>query len=287
MFVFTAGKATYMKLADLKAPEDEGHGGLAVPRHGKLRRATDDYVEAAIATVARRDVPAEYAVWNDRKVKVDNTCEAKVTGFAIVSRLVGSPEYAGVDAWTPATVMDAGHAVLAARLDGCTGTFARDATLPDVVVPIRLHDAALENAARKALIASPAGRRTQREWNDQLTALGDKAGPWHAGGAITAEVLRHPQTGVTFVSVHGHVSGGCGAPHANVWGLFRVTGDTLVPVQLRPLGDVETIDQLIDIDGDGELELLGKPWLGKDKLLTHANGDAIDQLSVPFHGCPC
>jgi hypothetical protein len=31
----------------------------------------------------------------------------------------------------------------------------------------------------------------------------------------------------------------------------------------------------------------GKPWLGKAELLTHANGDAIDQLVVPFHGCPC
>ena len=44
---------------------------------------------------------------------------------------------------------------------------------------------------------------------------------------------------------------------------------------------------LIDVDGDGELEILGKPWLGYDTLLTRANGEVLDGLNVPFMGLPC
>jgi len=291
MFVFQAGGATYMKLADLRMLDEEGDA-LPIPRHGKLRLSKDHYIDAAIAQVPDRAVPLMHLVWKDRKVKVDNRCEASVVGFAVVSRLVGDPAYADPsdgegDQWSAAGVMKAGHTVLAARLDRCTGTFARDATLPGVVVPTPLHDAALEAAARAQLIASAPARDTQREWDEQQTATGGAAGPWHKDATFATEVLRHPRTGVTFVSIHGHVSGGCGDAHANVWGLFRVDGRTLVPVQLRQLGDVESLDALIDVDGDGELELLGKNWLGYDALLTHASGEPIDQLSVPFLGCPC
>jgi hypothetical protein len=291
MFVFQAGGATYMRLADLRMLDEDGDE-LPVPRHGRLRLSKDNYIDAAIAPVKDGDVPLMHLVWKDRRVKVDNRCEASIVGFAVVSRLVGDPGYADPshgdgDQWTAAGVMKAGHTVLAARLDGCTGSFARDATLPDIVVPTPLHDAALESAARAQLIASAPARDTQREWDEQKTATGGDAGPWHKEATIATEVLRDPRTGVTFVSAHGHVSAGCGDAHANVWGLFRVAGRKLVPVQLRRLGDVETIDALLDVDGDGELEILGKTWLGYDTLLTHENGEPIDGMSVPFLGCPC
>lgn len=286
MFVFQAGGTTYMKIADLRMLDQDGDE-LPVPRHGKLRLTEDDNIEAAIAPVADRDVPVMHLGWKDRKVKVDNRCEANVVGFAVVSRIVGDSTWADLKQWNAAGVMKAGHIVLAAKLDRCTGSFARDATLPDIVVPTATHDAALENAATAALLASEAARDTQREWDEQESATGGQTSPWHKEAAITTEVLRHPRTGVMFVSVHGQVMGGCGDPQANVWGLFRVDGDKLVPVQLRKLGEIETIDALIDVDGDGEFEILGKPWLPSDTLLTHANGELLDQLSVPFLGCPC
>jgi len=291
MFVFQAGGATYMKLADLRMLDEEGDA-LPIPRHGKLRLSKENYIDAAIATVPDPAVPQVHLVWKDRKVKVDSGCEASVVGFAVVSRLVGDPEFADPsygdgDRWNAAGVVKAGHTVLAARLDRCTGTFARDATLPDVVVPTPVHDAALEAEARAQLIASAPARDTQRAWDEQKTATGGDAGPWYQDAAITTEVLRHPRTGVTFVSAHGHVSSGCGDAHANVWGLFRLEGRALVPVQLRKLDEVESIDALIDVDGDGELEILGKDWLGFDTLLTHAGGAPIDELRVPFLGCPC
>ncbi len=309
MFVFQADGDTYMKLATLEAakpadgdaPEDGDHAGVAMPRHGKLRHAHgEDGVDAVIASVAPRHVPAAYAAWQGRKVKVDNTCEATVIGFAVVARVTGDASYAGeTDTWTAASVMANGSRVLAAKLDDCAGTYARTATLPNVVVPTKLVDARLQQAAIAALIASAPSQETQRAWDAQRTETGGTPGLWYSegysaadsdgqpGSAVTAEVLRHPITGETFVSAHGRADGGCGDPEANVWGLFRVVDGALVPVQLRQLGEIRTIDALIDIEGDGELEMLGKPWLGDAELLTRASGDEIDSLSVPFHGCPC
>jgi len=286
MFVFQAGGTTYMKVADLRMLDEEGDD-LPVPRHGRFRMANENYIDAAIAPVADGDVPLMHLVWKDRKVKVDNHCEASVVGFAVVSRVVGDAGYAGLEKWNAAGLLQAGHIVLAAKLDGCTGRFARDATLPDIVVPTQITDKALEKAARAALIASAPARDTQREWNEQKAAIGGDAGPWHKEATMVTEVLRHPRTGVTFVSIHGHVSAGCGDAHANVWGLFRVDQGKLVPVEVRQLGEVETIDALIDVDGDGDFEILGKTWLGYDVRLTRANGEALDQLTVPFVGCPC
>jgi hypothetical protein len=286
-FVFAAGDATYVKLADLEP--DAEHGGVAGPRHGKVVYAHgEDGVEAAIASVAPRNVPAAYAGWKGKKLKVDNTCEATIVGFAVVSRLVGSASYAGRDAWDAEGVMENGQRMLAAKLDGCSGTFARTASLPDLAILTKQHDAVLEQAAIEAVIASAPARDTEREWREQGLAQARTLVPaWRAPGTVTAEVLRHPGTGEIFVSAHAQISGGCGEPEANVWGLFRVVDGELVTVQLRQLGEIQTIDLLLDVDGDGEPELLGKPWLGNAELLTHASGDDIDQLGMPFHGCPC
>lgn len=286
MFVFEAGGATYMKLADVRALDEAGDE-LPVPRHGKFRLSTDHYIDAAIAPVADRSVPLMHLVWKDRKVKVDNRCEASVVGFAVVARVVGDAGWANLEKWSAAGIMKAGRKMLVAKLDGCTGSFARDATLPDVVRPTQLHDATLEEAARAALIASAPSREIQREWDQQWSPADGKVRPWHKEATLTTEVLRHPHTGVTFVSVQGRVQGGCGAPQANVWGLFRVDGATLVPVQIHKLDDLETIGALIDVDDDGDFEMLGKPWLPYGMQLVRADGKLLDALSVPFLGCPC
>jgi hypothetical protein len=289
LFVFAAGDATYVKLADLEGDAEWRRGSIDGPRHGKVVYTHgDDGVEAAIARVAARNVPAAYAAWNGKKLKVDNTCEATIVGFAVVSRLVGDAGYASRDAWDAEGVMENGQRMLAAELDGCSGTFARSASLPDVAILTKQHDAVLEQAAIEAVIASAPARETERAWREEsLPSARTLVPAWRAPGTVTAEVLRHPGTGEIFVSAHAHISGGCGDPEANVWGLFRVVDGRLVTVQLRQLGEIQTIDMLLDVDGDGEPELLGKPWLGNAELLTRASGDDVDQLRMPFHGCPC
>jgi hypothetical protein len=121
--VIRAGGASYLWLADL-TDCDEHDEAIAVPRHGALHLSRDrsDDTVAAVAMVADRDVPGTLQRWQGRRVEVDASCTATVVGFAVVARRVDS--HAG--RWTAAEVLGSGHAVLAARLDGCIGSFARD-----------------------------------------------------------------------------------------------------------------------------------------------------------------
>ena len=277
--VFAAGGATYMKLADF------GFDGL--PKLGKVTLYSEDYVETAVASLGTANVPAEYRRWQDRKVTVDNACTTTVTGFAIVSRLTGDTGYAGVadETWNARSVLEHGSMVLAAKLAGCNGTFARDAALPPVIVPEQLADAKLARQARALLIASKPARETQREY-----AEFERTNNWwdDESAEFSTKIVRHPTTGVTWVSVHGHIDHACGDAMVNVWGLFRVQADgRLVAVQLRVLDDLFSIDELIDIDNDGELELVGQPWLGLDTVVTTGSGEELDRLSLAFFGCPC
>ena len=285
--VFRAGGATYMMLAPVGDPKD----AEAMPKHGRPtlfdRGEADDWQTASIAVVAERDVPLANRRWIGKTVVVDGTCYAKVTGFAVVARLTGDPGYAPreIRAWTAANVLELGAPVLAAKLDGCKqGTFARDAALSPIVVPKVIEDAALANRARAKLLASSAAKAAQHEW------LRDgRDGTWHDDESATVRTLivRHPTTDVTWVSVHARIEEGCGAPDINIWGLYRVDGDQLVTAQQRDLGELYSVDRLIDLEGDGELEFIGAPWVPTDTVVSRASGDEVTRLQLPFFGCPC
>ena len=283
--LFRAGGATYMRLADLERDTD---GERSLPPHAAPRLLNEDGVHVALAAVRDADVPAFHRAWAGKQVVVDGTCRAAVTGFAIASRLVGSPAYAGLEKeeWDVASVMHAGTAVLAARLDGCRGTYARDAALPPVVVPEPIRDERLGSVARSALIASAAGAETARRWKEAAGQTPE--GTWWEHAAWKTQVVRHPGTGATFVAVHGSMEHACGGPDVNVWGLYRAAADgTLSPVRELRLESLDSIEQLVDVEGDGELELIGRPWLGLDVVLADAGGEVIDQLGMQFYGCPC
>jgi hypothetical protein len=121
--VFRAGGASYLSLADL--PDGDDHADpLETPPHGALHRSRDrDGVTAAVATVAEQDVPADHLRWLGRRVEVDDVCTATVVGFAVVARRQRTP---GRMAPPTDAVLRSGHAVLAARLDRCTGSYARE-----------------------------------------------------------------------------------------------------------------------------------------------------------------
>jgi hypothetical protein len=121
--VFRAGGASDLSLADL--PDGDDHADpLETPPHGALQRSRDrDGVTAAVATVAEQDVPADHLRWLGRQVEVDDVCTATVVGFAVVARQQRTP---GRTAPRTDAVLRSGHAVLAARLDRCTGSYARD-----------------------------------------------------------------------------------------------------------------------------------------------------------------
>ncbi len=279
--VLAAGDASFIKLADI------GEDAERMPKHTAPKLVTTDYVQSSIASVADADVPAAYRHWQGTHVVVDGACETTVTGFVVVAQLTGDPGYAELDGakWTAGNVLENGSVVLAARLAGCHGTYARDAALPPVLVPAVLQDSELASRARAALIASQPARDAQREYMEL-----DERGPWWEDeyARFETHIVKHPTTGVTWVSVHGSTEHACGDPEVNVWGLFRVEADgSLAAVQLRKLGDLWSVDQLVDLDGDGELELIGKPWLGLDTVITRASGEELERAAVPFFGCPC
>ena len=283
--VFRAGGASYMRLADV---ERDASGALQWPRHGAPRLVKEDGAEIVLAAVEGDDVPLVHRAWAGRQVIVDGGCRATVTGFAVASRLYGDPAYAGLEKerWDAASVMESGAQVLAARLDGCSGAFARDAALAPVVVPEPIRDERLAAAARRALLASPAAAEVKQSW-DEL-GPSDAEGPWWQHAQLSADVLRHPRTGATFVAVRASAEFYCGGPDINLWGLYRV-GDhgALAPVHVLRLEQLRSIDRIIDVEGDGQLELIGRTWPSDDVVLAGADGRELDHLGMQFYGCPC
>lgn len=284
--VFRAGDASYMRLADV---ERDAAGALGWPRHGAPRLVhDDDGAEIALAEVRAEALPLTHRAWAGRQVIVDGGCRATVTGFAVAARLYGDPAYAGLEKerWDVAAVMAAGAPVIAARLDGCRGTYARDAALAPVVIPEPVRDEALAAAGRRALLASPAAAEVARSWEEQRPS--DAEGPWWKHAEVSADVLRHPRTGATFVAVRAAAEYYCGGPDINVWGLYRVgPGGALSPVHVVQLGELRSIERILDVEGDGELELIGRTWPSDGVVLAGADGRARATLEMRFYGCPC
>ncbi len=279
-FVFRAGDQTYVSMPPVRK----------LPRHDRPTLAIDDGAVAAIAKVDSNDLPAKLRDWAHAKVTVDGHCKARVIGFAVVSRLIGSTDYAGVEAneWTAATVAEHGASVLAAHIDGCDkGTYARRTALSPVVQFETLDDPTLAAAARTALLASDASRDAQRDFDQMRSSPGKDS--WIDHVKVTTRILRHPQTHVVWVAIHAVSDDrSCGDPELDTWGLYRVAADGgLDAVAQRRLSDLWSIDHVIDVDGDGTPELIGRDWLGIVPILARADGEATARLEMPFFGCPC
>ncbi|MBA3460430.1 MAG: hypothetical protein H0T46_10745 [Deltaproteobacteria bacterium] len=277
--VFKAGGASWIKLASLET----------LPRHGKPVLAEDDYQSSAIARVADDKVPDAHARWIGKHVTVDGGCRATITGFAVIARLTGEPGYAGIesvnDKWTAPAVFEHGAKMLAAKLDNCAGgSYARESAYSNVIVPLAIEDEPLAAAAVTSLKASPEASGAQTEWTEY-----SQPGIWHQNEYATTQtmVLRHPMTGATWVSVHMQYSGGCGLPNINVWGLYRTDADGKLVRVKSSLGDIVQIEKIVDVDGDGELEVIGRPWLGTDRAIQGADGTTLDTLELPYFMCPC
>lgn len=272
--VFQLGNATYVKIATL----DSG----ALPHHGRLRTIHGDGVDAVVASASDAAVPVRDQI--GATLILDGKCTAKVTGIAIVARVTGEPAYAGLEGehWSTADILDKGNVLLAAKLDHCAGIYARPPGLPPVIVPEQIENRAAAAAAKAAVLASDAAAHTQQEWRDS-----GRTGSWTTEATWTTQVLRHPRTGTTWVAIHAHHDWGCGDAEVNVWGLFRVEADgTLTKLELR-VHELDQIDQLVDLGGDGQLEVIGRPWLGTDLVIERASGEELDRLTLPFFGCPC
>ena len=132
------------------------------------------------------------------------------------------------------------------------------------------------------MLHSDAARTMQARWEE-----GDNHDAWSDHVPITTQVLRHPKTGVTWVVARAYQEHGCGEPDINLFGLFKVEPDgSLWWTHVRPF-ELDTIDEILDVDGDGDFEIIGRPWLGLDRVFETASGNELEHQVLPFYGCPC
>ena len=255
---------------------------------------TDGLPVAAVAAVRAEDLPATVAAWQGRAVLVDSACRARVTGFALVARVYSeglaydeTEQRLGPAAVARAIFDDMGHLVLAARLDGCKGSYAQPAEGVIAATPATVLDAhPAVPAAVRALRRSDPGRAAQRMWREH-----DYPGNWWQDAELTTQVVQHPRTGETFISVHALADVECGGLEINLWGIYRVTDLdyplALAPLIERKLDNVHALQTFVDIDGDGRFEILASSLWGADTFRLGADGSRQAMLHVPYLDCQC
>ncbi|HWO20571.1 MAG TPA: hypothetical protein VNO30_17495 [Kofleriaceae bacterium] len=284
-FVFSLDGESYVRLSSEER---------ALAR-GTARLIEEDGVYAVVAPVTTAALPAELRAWAGRTVLVDGVCRARVVGFAEVSRISGEPPEpdrddtdeadAGEDdapaTWTIESVTDA-NVVLAARLDDCTGTWARSTDYSPAAVAAKLDAPELEATARKELLARSDFDPTQEAW-----AKEGGEGDWRDAAEVVTHVYQHPLTGERWVFAQARHPGGCGEPGFGMMAAYRASADGTV----RRVADLEfgydDIAEVVDVDGDGQPELvLGG---GNSAELVDLANKHYDSISVEhrYYGCGC
>lgn len=279
-FVFSLDGDSYLELSS---------DARALVR-GTARLVEEDDVHAVIAPVATDAMPADLRAWAGRSVLVDGECLARVVGFAEVSRIAGeaADPYAeeGEDhpepaAWTIESITETG-VVLAAKLDGCSGTWARSTDYAPAAVVAAIEAPALAEAAKQELLARRDADPTQDEWRD---AGGE--GDWRDAAEVITQVYQHPLTDERWVFVQARRHGSCGDPGFQVMAAYRASSDGTV----RRVADLsfghDTLAGAVDLDGDGQPELL----LGegnRTELVDLAN-EHHGSIGVEYrsYGCGC
>lgn len=262
--------------------------------HGRRRMVDDGTTKSVVASVATSALPEELRRWAGRTVLVDGTCRARVVGFAEVSRVAGDPPgtedyyYSAEDErptelpeWTIENITSE-NVMLAAQLDGCTGTWARGTEFSPAAVAELDSDPELESAALADLLAEGDSDPTQDSWRES-----GGEGDWREAVDPTATVYTHPLTGERWIFASAYKSGGCGDPGVEVMAAYRASANGKV----HRVADLEyagqTIDSVIDVDGDGQPELL---LGGGDSVdFVDLKSTSHDSISVSYYsyGCGC
>jgi hypothetical protein len=255
----------------------------AVETSARTKLLAEDGVQIAITPLRRRELPESLATWRDREVIVGGNCHAHVVAFAQIARLTGDPGYAGDDKpWSAASVVEHGDPLIAGKLDGCTGSWARAASESPAAVGISAEAGPLVAAARVDLFAGELANQTQAEWR----AAG-LTGDWRTEVAITSLVARHPVTNERWVVLHAKRGGGCGDHEVNILAAYRVNDDGSVTRISAKTVELDSIEQLVDIDGDGTFEVIGTTSWGLNRTFIDLHGNWLSTLPLQFYGCPC
>ncbi len=278
--VFTAGGELWMRIAE---EADSVVGGRKKFYEGEMN--------SVIAPVSLAAVPAALRHFDRMTVLVNGTCVARVDGFAKIAQAGGDAgeglfddegNFLGAEEWTAEKVERDGY-VLAARLEGdCAGTWARSTQHAPAVLADAVDDPALIALATKQILADDKAAH-QIEW----AAQGGE-GPWQDAVEVSVRSFQHPGTGEIWIFASATKEGYCGDPALNVNTVYRLgdTHDALTRVA-SPEWTANSIRQVVDVDDDGEVELVIDSYNGTD--LVDLMNTTQRSLSVPFHsyGCGC
>lgn len=277
--VFSVDGDTYVQLSTEETAETTGRARLVEDGEGA----------AAIAPVTVDALPEEYRAWAGRTVLVDGTCEAKVIGFAEVSRAAGDASAVAFDheddaeaaRWTVERLRNA-NITLAARLDGCDGTWARATTYSPSMIARGIDEPTLENAATADLLAD-AGDQVQQAWRES-----GGEGDWRDAVDVTSSAYVHPATNERWIFVSAQVGGSCGEPGVSEMAVYRANADGTVRrfAKLDYAGAM--LHQVVDVDGDGQPELvLGEPGDAQLADLANEHHTSIYEPTYYSEGCGC
>jgi hypothetical protein len=257
----------------------------------------DEYPTRTLAPLRDHDLNHELRAWRGQSVVVDSKCLDVVHDFALVHVLSGDPVYAAEDnvasaKWTRRMIDEHGTAYVVAKLEHCTGTYARAELAPPIVAyeeitadPTKVD---LDVAhATDDLMKSDIGDQVKQEFIGQMADEHDTSSAFDKVTEITTKVALDPRTHTKWIAVHAHADFMCGGPQINFWGLYRVEGDHVIAVKQAKLESLAQITSLIDVDGDGIPEILGGGWISPTNAIYDLEENPIVSYDVPFFGCPC
>ena len=264
----------------------------------------DGELDSDMYTVSRdvqaADLDPGLASWQGRKVRLDDGCVAQVAGFRALTRVV--PHFGERQRWngisfgdeeqvkplSPAQVAreayKLGTPALFAKLTGCSdGRYARLERSPPPLAAVGIEDSGLEARALAAFSKLPSVLEQQKQYLEETPGAQDN---WWDGNSQVA-VYKHPTSGQVLVSVLAAIRDGCSDFSASEWVLFERQGKALkrlTPAQTPP----QTIDAVLDVDGDGRLEFLVTPDRGTDiELVWPASEVQGPALRYVYLDCPC
>lgn len=292
VMAFDLNGQTYVAIA-LASDGSADEVAKRLPKHGvPTFVGNDDYFQGAVAMLDSRHLPKDVTAWRDRDVHVGKACTANVTGFSLVTLASGDLDYLlgdDADRSKGEHLFAQGDLVIAGRLDGCKGVggIARLASLPTATYGIVFEDQHLVERATHLLVHSTLSDKAQKAYVEN----GSTGLWWQSeevyGPLVNSMVVRHPDTGDTFVSVHAVVDYGCGGANINLWGLYRATDSgILTEIHLQDAGSVIQLGHPIDLDRDGMFEFPASADFG-DRVLLSSTGTVLQRLPMQFYGCGC
>ncbi len=279
-YVFDVDGVSYLRL----------DGEARATSHGTPRLVVDEDGSAVVAAVDTAAMPIALRPWAGREVVVNGECRARVVGFAEVSRVTGDPPDHEYDydsenpvrpEWTLEAVRES-NITLAARLDGCGVGWARAASYPAAATAMLVEAPELVAAARRELHTPADDDAHQLSWVEQ-----GGEGNWRDAIELEASVYEHELTDERWVFMQAQRGGGCGEPSIGMMVVYRATADGSVRRVAELEDGLSEIQEVIDLDGDGQPELIVGD--GASSTLVDLAGEYHTSISVPSydHTCGC